>query len=116
MPNVAYAVQRLGLVADPREAIETLTERKVAAASGKVRIVKLLIASEEVIDDRFYCVTLDDLERFFSRRFTVHETTKFRDRHFFPSELIQHLIHRAHTLMAEVRADEERKAKYKVGR
>jgi hypothetical protein len=95
--NVFYSLARLGLVPDPLSATEQLIHRRHVDLEGNVRIAKLLIASTRTQDDEFYCVTTTEIQRFFRWRFERYDAAKFRDRHFFPSELIQYLISETHS-------------------
>lgn len=90
--NVFYSLARLGLIPNPLPATEQLIYRRHVDFEGNVRVAKLLIASDKTEDDEFYCVTISDIRNFLRRRFEKYGEAKFRDRHFFPSELIQALI------------------------
>ena len=92
VPNIFYSLARLGLVVDPQRTTEQLINHRHVDLEGNVRIAKLLIASTRTEDDGFHCVTIAGIRRFFQQRFEKYKEVKHRDRHFFPSELIQALI------------------------
>jgi hypothetical protein len=90
--NVAYAFKRLGLVPQDNSAANELSKRAIVEPEKNVRIAKLLFARDEVEDERFLCITFRQVRDFFRGRFRAHGNAKFRDRLFFPSELIQNTI------------------------
>jgi len=94
--NIAYAVKRLGLIADYDEAISVLQKSASFDSGENIRIAKLFVASGSAKSDRFIFISISHVRDFFRRRFSKYKEVKFRDRHFFPSELIQNIIDELH--------------------
>ena len=95
-PNLTYSVRRLGLVAKADEAAYELTNQLSSDPSKGVRFLKMLVANEAVQNKRFFCITFEDVRSFLRSRFQKYKESKFQDRMFFPSELIQNLIDEVH--------------------
>jgi hypothetical protein len=95
-PHVLYAIERLGLCTDPTEVSPHFVGRAVIEASPDVRLIKLLIAKEPLDDANFFCLTVSHIRGFIRERLERYNKIKYRDRHFFPSDMLQNFIDETH--------------------
>jgi hypothetical protein len=93
-PNVLYAIRRLGLAEDSDAATKKLCKLRSFQPSAAVRLAKIFVAQAAVNHEAFFSVSLEEIRSFLWARFLKYRESKFRDRHFFPSDLIQDLIDR----------------------
>jgi hypothetical protein len=92
--NVQYAVGRLGLI--PRQhreaaAIE-LRQSAVIEPSPSLRIAQLLISPDGKGGANFIGISEKAVLEFIHSRISKYKDEKYRDRHFFDSDLLQHII------------------------
>lgn len=95
-PNLIYSVRRLGLVDKADEAACELTNQLSSHPWKGVRFLKVLLANDTVQDKRFLCISFEEVRSFLRSRFQKYKESKFQDRMFFPSEIIQNLIDEVH--------------------
>jgi hypothetical protein len=93
---VHYAIARLGLCGDPTEVAGHFVGHPVIQPSPNVRLMKLLISREPLEDANFYCLTVNHIRVFIRERMEQYKDIKYRDRHFFPSEMLQNFIDEMH--------------------
>jgi hypothetical protein len=100
--RLSYAIQRLGFWPPERamEVAECLSTERLYVESHKQTaansvVVKLLISTYFPDSDEVppcFQMSLQHVEDFICTRMEVYKDRKYRDRMFFPSDLIQHLI------------------------
>jgi hypothetical protein len=91
--NVYYAIDRLGFVGNSSAAKETLREHASCLLGKQYQIAKLLIANKQPrYHNRFLFVSLEQTRDFIRGRMKKYSDSKFRDRIFFNSTLMQYLI------------------------
>jgi hypothetical protein len=90
--NVKYALHRLGLLQDVQVVSLSLANEAVVRPRKDVCIAQLLISQEGKRGRNYLAVKLGDVRQFLKDRIDKHKDQKYRDRHFFDSELLQNLI------------------------
>jgi hypothetical protein len=94
--NLVYAVRRLGLVDNPDEVAKEFAEKRSFDPREGLRLVKLLITNDPIESEKCVCVSVEQIRSFLRSRFLKYHESKFRDRIFFPSALIQYVIDEVH--------------------
>jgi hypothetical protein len=94
--HVIYAVGRLGLCVNPPGVFPQFSGQAAFNPSPNIRIIKLLVAQESLTDQRFLCLTVGEVREFIRMRLVKYKDVKYRDRHFFPSDMLQDFIDRVH--------------------
>jgi hypothetical protein len=94
--NLIYSVRRLGLIDNPDEVAKELSEKRSFDPWDGLRLIKLLITNDPIESEKFFCVSFEQIRLFLRSRFLKYQESKFRDRIFFPSTLIQYVIDEVH--------------------
>lgn len=90
--KISYAVKRLGIIEDPTDILRDLEYNAISERDGW-RVFKLLLAYKHPrMDEHFIFINIRDVKKFLIQRFRKYDLTKYRDRIFFNSALIQFLI------------------------
>ena len=89
--HVLYSLNKLGLCVKREAANEALKNKSYADPQQGVRILKLLIAHDKYEHSNFASLTLKEIREFIRVRLKTYKTTKYSDRLFFPSALIQNM-------------------------
>jgi hypothetical protein len=61
-----------------------------------IRLIKLFIAQEDESNPAFLSLTVGHIRDFIRQRLDTYKDVKYRDRHFFPSEMLQNFIDGTH--------------------
>jgi hypothetical protein len=90
--RVEKAIRRFGFVSDYQKILNSLSLNSVASIN-EFQVGKILFSKKKsIVPDKFIDIKLVDVNRFIKKRIAKYLESKFADRMFFPSNLMQYII------------------------